>query len=148
MSPVFLTLQTTIEICGNSEWEEEKGLEHWLAESGYFQIALGSSSRDIRITERLYCDFGKEEVSFHKFSLISDWISDPVAKPVLEECLDEMNQHVVEKIYLNDEFVRFWEDGPLIKILQMYGQTWLGDRSPDEVIEELISRVYERRINV
>lgn len=120
----------------------------WVAESGYFQIALGSSSRDIRITERLYCDFGKEEVSFHKFSLVSDWINDPTAKSVLEECLNEMNQHVVEKIYLNEEFIGFWEDCPVIKILQMYGQTWMVDRSPDEIIEELISRVYQRRGNM
>lgn len=120
----------------------------WVAESGYFQIALGSSSRDIRITERLYCDFGKEEVSFHKFSLVSDWINDPTAKSVLEECLNEMNQHVVEKIYLNEEFIGFWEDCPVIKILQMYGQTWMVDRSPDGIIEELISRVYQRRGNM
>ncbi|WP_251035767.1 glycoside hydrolase family 3 C-terminal domain-containing protein [Paenibacillus sp. ISL-20] len=120
----------------------------WVAESGYFQIALGSSSLHIRITERLYCDFGKEEVSFHKFSLVSDWINDPTAKSVLEECLNEMNQHVVEKIYLNEEFIGFWEDCPVIKILQMYGQTWMVDRSPDEIIEELISRVDQRRGNM
>nr|WP_315796344.1 fibronectin type III-like domain-contianing protein [Paenibacillus sp. BIC5C1] len=43
----------------------------WVTESGFFQIALGRSSRDIRITEHLHCNFGKEEVTFHKFSLLS-----------------------------------------------------------------------------
>ncbi|MGM1049080.1 MAG: beta-glucosidase [Bacillota bacterium] len=117
----------------------------WVAESGYFQIALGSSSRDIRITERMYCDFGKEEISFHKFSLLSDWISDQTAKSVLEECLDEMNRHVIDKVYLNEEFIGFWEDFPVIKIFQMFGQSWMVDRSPDDIIEELISRVHQRR---
>lgn len=117
----------------------------WVAESGYFQIALGSSSRDIRITERLYCDFGQEEITFHKFSILSDWVSDQTAKSVLEECLEEMNRHVVEKIYLNEEFVGFWHDCPVIKIFQMYGQSWMAERSPNDIIEELISRLEQRR---
>lgn len=118
----------------------------WVAESGFFQIAIGSSSRDIRITERLHCDFGKEEVTFHKFSLLSEWLSDPIAKAVLSECLDEMNQHVTDKVYLDDVFVGFWEDFPAVKILQMFGQTWMVERSPDEIMEELIDRVQQMRL--
>lgn len=118
----------------------------WVAESGFFQIAIGSSSRDMRITERLYCNFGKEEVTFHKFSLLSEWLSDPIAKAVLSECLDEMNQHVTDKVYLDDVFIGFWEDFPAVKILQMFGQTWMVERSPDEIIEELIDRVQQLRL--
>jgi len=117
----------------------------WIAESGFFQIALGSSSRDIRITERLHCNFGKEEVTFHKFSLLSEWLSDSTATKVLEECLDEMNEHVTDKVYLNEEFVGFWEDFPVVKLFQMFGQNWMIDRSPDEVIQELIDRVEKAR---
>lgn len=118
----------------------------WVAETGYFHISLGSSSRDIRITERLYCDFGTVEVSLHKFSLLSDWINDPTSKSVLEDCFEEMNKHVVEKVYLNEEFVGFWEDCPVIKLLQMYGQTWLANRSLDSVMEELIQQVEQKHI--
>ncbi|UPK41420.1 beta-glucosidase family protein [Paenibacillus pabuli] len=117
----------------------------WVAESGFFQIALGSSSRDIRITERLHCNFGKEEVTFHKFSLLSEWLSDSVAKKVLEESLHEMNEHVTDKVYLNEEFVGFWEDFPVVKLFQMFGQNWMIDRSPDDVIQELIARVEKAR---
>ncbi|KUP23564.1 glycoside hydrolase family 3 C-terminal domain-containing protein [Paenibacillus sp. DMB5] len=119
----------------------------WLADTGYFQILLGSSSKDIRITGRLHCDFGKEEITFHKFSLLSEWISDPAAKAVLEECLNEMNEHVIDKVYLNEEFVGFWEDFPMIKVFQMFGQTWMNERSPDQVIQELIARVERLRTN-
>ncbi|MFC7677438.1 beta-glucosidase [Paenibacillus sp. GCM10028914] len=120
-------------------------VNRWVAETGYFHIALGSSSRDIRITERLYCDFGTEEVKLHKFSLLSDWINDEASKQVLEECFNEMNEHVVDKVYLNEEFVGFWEDAPVIKLFQMYGQTWLNNRSLESVMEELIHQVEERR---
>ncbi|CAM4425081.1 beta-glucosidase family protein [Paenibacillus typhae] len=119
----------------------------WAADTGYFQILLGSSSKDIRITGRLHCDFGKEEITFHKFSLLSEWVSDPAAKAVLEECLNEMNEHVTDKVYLNEEFVGFWEDFPMIKVFQMFGQTWMNERSPDEVIQELIERVERVRNN-
>ncbi|MFS0868681.1 beta-glucosidase [Paenibacillus xylanilyticus] len=117
----------------------------WVAESGFFQIALGSSSRDIRITERLYCNFGKEEITFHKFSLLSEWLSDSAAKTILEQCLDEMNKHVTDKVYLNEEFVGFWEDFPVVKLFQMFGQNWMNERSPDEVIHDLIARVEKAR---
>lgn len=52
-----------------------------------------------------------------------------------------MNEHVTDKVYLNEEFVGFWEDFPMIKVFQMFGQTWMNERSPDEVIQELIERV-------
>ncbi|MFD2701837.1 beta-glucosidase [Paenibacillus shunpengii] len=117
----------------------------WIAESGYFKISLGSTSRDLRMTERLYCEFEVEEIKLHKFSLISEWVSDPIAKAVFEETLEEMNQHVTEQIYLDEVFVGFWGDAPAIKILQMYGQNWLTERTPDDVMDELITRVHERR---
>ncbi|CAH1208411.1 Thermostable beta-glucosidase B [Paenibacillus auburnensis] len=117
----------------------------WAADTGFFQILLGSSSKDIRITGRLHCDFGKEEITFHKFSLLSEWLSDPAAKAVLEHSLNEMNEYVTDKVYLNDEFVGFWEDFPMVKIFQMFGQNWMNERSPDEVIQELIAQVDQAR---
>ncbi|MCL6658548.1 beta-glucosidase [Paenibacillus amylolyticus] len=117
----------------------------WVAETGFFQISLGSSSKDLRITERLHCDFGKEEITFHKFSLLSEWMSDPVAKKELEYCLNEMNGHVTDKVYLNEEFVGFWADFPMIKVFQMFGQQWMNERSPDEIINELIAKVNQAR---
>lgn len=117
----------------------------WVAETGFFQISLGSSSKDLRITERLHCDFGKEEITFHKFSLLSEWMSDPVAKKELEHCLNEMNEHVTDKVYLNEEFVGFWADFPMIKVFQMFGQQWMNERSPDEIINELIAKVNQAR---
>ncbi|CAM3575782.1 MULTISPECIES: beta-glucosidase family protein [Paenibacillus] len=118
----------------------------WVAESGYFQLRAGSSSRDIRVTNRLFCDFGKEEITFHKFSLLNEWVSDPIAKDVLEECINEMNKHVKDKVTLQDEFLGFWEDFPVIKIFQMFGQSWMMERSPDEIVSELIGRVNEKRL--
>ncbi|WP_339158178.1 glycoside hydrolase family 3 C-terminal domain-containing protein [Paenibacillus sp. FSL W8-0186] len=116
----------------------------WVAETGYFQIAIGSSSRDIRLRERVHCDFGLEPVSFHKFSLLNDWINTPKARGIFEAYLAEMNKHVSEQVILDDVFIGFWGDFPAIKIFQMFGQTWLVDRSPDDVIAEMIAE-YERQ---
>ncbi|EGL18594.1 MULTISPECIES: glycoside hydrolase family 3 C-terminal domain-containing protein [unclassified Paenibacillus] len=117
----------------------------WVAETGYFQFALGSSSRDIRIRERVYCDFGKEVIALHKFSLLSDWLGNPTAKSVLVESLEEMNAHVSDKVYLNEEFVGFWGDFPVIKIFQMFGQSWLADTSPDQLLDQLIQSFEHKR---
>lgn len=73
------------------------------------------------------------------FSLVSDWISEPKARAIFENCLGEMNKHVTEQVVLNDVFIGFWGDFPVIKVIQMFGQTWLVDRSPDDVVEEMIA---------
>lgn len=116
----------------------------WVAETGYFQIAIGSSSRDIRLRERVQCDFGLEPISFHKFSLLNDWINTPKARSIFEAYLAEMNKHVSEQVILDDVFIGFWGDFPAIKIFQMFGQTWLVDRSPNDVIAEMIAE-FERQ---
>ncbi|WP_055109753.1 beta-glucosidase family protein [Paenibacillus ihumii] len=116
----------------------------WVAETGYFQIAVGSSSRDIRLRERIFCDFGQEPISFHKFSLVNDWLNEPKARVIFENCLKEMNKHVTEQVVIDEEFVGFWGDFPALKIIQMFGQSWLVDRSPDDVIEEMIAE-FERQ---
>ncbi|MFF2890493.1 beta-glucosidase [Paenibacillus sp. NPDC057967] len=123
----------------NTKWGK------WVAETGYFQLSAGSSSRDIRLRERLYCNFGKEEISFHKFSLLNDWISDTDARDILERTLNAMNEHVVDKVVLNEEFIGFWGDFPVIKVIQMFGQVWLKENTPDAVTEAMISEFEQVR---
>lgn len=113
----------------------------WVADTGYFNILAGSSSRDIRLRCRLHCDFGMQAVEFHRFSLLSDWLRSPHSRAVLEEYLADMNRHVEEPVTLNEEFVGFWNDFPLIKIIQMFGQQWLQHKSPHLVVEEMLERV-------
>ncbi|NOU73076.1 hypothetical protein GC098_16900 [Paenibacillus sp. LMG 31458] len=77
-------------------------------------------------------------MTLHKFSLLSDWLSDSTAKSILLDNLTEMNRHVVDKVELTDEFVGFWSDFPTIKVFQMFGQNWLIDRSPEQLSGEMI----------
>ncbi|OPA81015.1 glycosyl hydrolase [Paenibacillus selenitireducens] len=118
----------------NTKWNR------WVAESGDFKIIIGSSSRDIRLQEKLFCTFEHGEITLHKFSLLTDWLSDAKAKAILESCFAEMNQHVTDQVVLDDGFVGFWGDFPAIKIIQMFGQSWLTDKSPDDVIAQLIAK--------
>ncbi|CAH8718455.1 glycoside hydrolase family 3 C-terminal domain-containing protein [Paenibacillus thiaminolyticus] len=116
--------------------------QRWVADMGFFNILAGSSSRDIRLRCRLHCDFGTQQaVQFHTFSLLSDWLRYSHSRAVLEEYLADMNRHAEEAVILNEEFIGFWNDFPLIKIIQMFGQQWLQDTSPHLVIEEMLERV-------
>lgn len=59
----------------------------------------------------------------------------------MESNFEEMNRHVTEKVELDDVFLGFWGDFPTIKIFQMFGQQWLNERTPDDLIKEMIEQV-------
>lgn len=115
----------------------------WIAETGYFTIMVGSSSRDIRLSCRLNMDFGPSpEDKLGKYSLLSDWMSfSPASKRVLLQFIEGMNAQVTDKIQLDDESMAFLGDFPLIKLIQLYGQEMLREQSPDTIVQELIASV-------
>lgn len=63
----------------------------------------------------------------------------------MESNFEEMNRHVTEKVELDDVFLGFWGDFPTIKIFQMFGQQWLNERTPDDLIKEMIDQVERER---
>ncbi len=116
-------------------------LKCWTADTGFFEIAIGSSSRDIRLSRRIHLEFPRVRPSgLHLYSLLRDWQADARAAAVLSRSLEEMGRHVPEPIPLEDPgFQSFFGDAPLVKLIQMYGQTWLGSRSPEDYVKSMLT---------
>lgn len=118
----------------------------WVAETGAFTIMVGSSSRDIRLSGRVEMVFEPAPApELGLYSLINEWISAPRSREVLLRFIEEMNRHITDKIALDDQSLAFLGDFPLVKLIQLYGQEMLEDRSPESVVQELIAEV--RRAN-
>ncbi|MWV46503.1 glycosyl hydrolase [Paenibacillus sp. HJL G12] len=115
----------------------------WIAETGFFTIMVGSSSRDIRLSTRVNMDFGPlPEAGLGKYSLVGEWMSfSPSSKRVLLQFIDGMNAQITDKIHIDDKSMAFLGDFPLIKLIQLYGQEMLGEQSPDTIVQELIASV-------
>jgi len=112
----------------------------WKADTGHFEILVGSSSLDVRLSNRLLLEFPDDRPhTYNGYSLMSEWLDDPRARAILERVTEEMNRHSPEPVLLDEPGVlSFFGDAPLIKLFQMFGQDWLVDRSPDQVVEQMI----------
>ncbi|MDR9853473.1 glycoside hydrolase family 3 C-terminal domain-containing protein [Paenibacillus sp. VCA1] len=114
----------------------------WVAETGAFTIMVGSSSRDIRLSSRMNLTFEPGPApELGLYSLIADWMAAPNSREALLLFIEEMNRHITDKIALDDQSMAFLGDFPLVKLIQLYGQEMLQDRSPESVVQELIKQV-------
>ena len=62
----------------------------WLAESGYFQLFVGASSRDIRLQQRVKLQSTKRlNYRFSEYSFFREFWSNPELKPLLIQLMPQ-----------------------------------------------------------
>lgn len=122
-------------------------LGQWVAESGWFTLMAGSSSADIRATVRVDMAFeAQRSPSLHRYSLLCDWMAEPRSREVLERFMERMNGQISDPISLNEQSLEFLGDFPLIKLIQLYGQEMLIERSPESMVDELLASVHQAKV--
>lgn len=89
--------------------------ESWVIESGYFDIMVGSSSRDIHLTKRIYMDSNmKYRAKLSKYSTLREWSKDDIGIRVLRKYL---NGYLDEILNPNAEYCEMKMSIPLYKIM-------------------------------
>ncbi|MBB3072040.1 beta-glucosidase [Paenibacillus baekrokdamisoli] len=121
----------------------------WVADTGYFEIFIGSSSQDLRLSHRIHLDFPDVRSNgYHEYSLLKEWIDNPQALKVLNRALMELNRSSKDQVSLDEPMlISFFGDAPLIKLFQMYGQDWLINQSPEQYVRQMIQEYELHSIN-
>ncbi|MFC5407465.1 beta-glucosidase family protein [Cohnella soli] len=118
--------------------------KQWTADSGDFEIIIGSSSADVRLSHRILLEFPATGFRYHEYSLLKEWLDNPQASPILMKSLAEMNRNSKDQVSIEEPgVIGFFGDAPLIKLFQMFGQDWLVDQSPEQYVRGMIQE-YER----
>lgn len=111
----------------------------WIAEPGVFEIRVGASSEDIRLTEMVTLTEGSKLPSIiNMASTLDDWMRDPhgaaLAKPLLQTLFGFGQGDA-----LGVDMMTFFRDLPLTVLLGFRGAE--ADRSPHEIVAEMIAKL-------
>lgn len=106
--------------------------ESWVIESGYFDIMVGSSSRDIHLTKRIYMESNiKYRTKLTKYSTLREWTKDTVGIKVLRKYL---KGYLDEILNPDAEYYEMKMSIPLYKIMFL---------SEGQICDEIINSMVE-----
>jgi beta-glucosidase len=106
--------------------------KRWVLESGDFEIAVGASSRDLRLRTTVTVNAPAAAQSLTQDSSVGEWLAHPVGGPALREALDGGQGAAVIR---DPEILRMVESLPLRRLVSMSGgRLDLGD------IDQLIAQ--------
>lgn len=117
----------------------------WITESGAFDILVGRSSADIRLTataemistQRLPCILNAE-------STIGEWLADPRGAQVLQPLLEQMQAQMAAETGpdsdgIGMEMMAFLKDMPIGPILHLFGGQL--PAPPEQIVAGLLAQV-------
>ncbi len=110
----------------------------WELEGGTFTIAVGASSRDIRLTATVEVDPGPQPVPLHPMSTLQEWIDHPVGGAVLREALATSPAGDLSFLIEPSEFLQVVSSVPLNRMMLMVNAGF-----PPTIIADLLAQVDE-----
>ena len=111
----------------------------WLIEAGEFEILVGSSSRNIHLSQTLTVTESTPISSILKLnSTLGEWMEDPHGAERVQPILTSMFGGI-ESDAIGVDMTVFFQDLPLTKLLGFGGGD--PDETPEEIVEKLLSEI-------
>ena len=111
----------------------------WLAEAGEFEILVGSSSADIRLSQVVYMNKGTSlPMILDSQSTVGEWMEDPQGVKIVQPMLGAMFGNT-ESDALGMNMEAFFKDLPLTVLLGFGGGS--SDKSPQDIVEEMLHKL-------
>jgi len=110
----------------------------WYVETGWFEILVGSSSADIKLSGRVFVNSSQKLIThYHKLLPVKHFLADPEARELLRR---ELNSSPLIAVLLDNEidnvFIKMLYDMPIIKVLRYAGAA-VREEDLDQIIAVL-----------
>ena len=134
------TVSVTLDSRAFAYWDPRH--KSWISESGKFDILVGSSSADIRLTTCVKLEGTQQLPSLiNRNSTLGEWMADPAGMAALAGLLQQIQELVpTGDSTLGIEFFNMMRDMPLPKILG-----WVAGNLPEDpetIVDQLVAQVH------
>lgn len=117
-----------------SSWSTRTG--GWVLEPGTFEIAVGASSRDLRLVASVEVDGPPVAYPLDRTSTLAEWLDHPVGHEILLDALRHSRAGDLSGLAVNPEQVRMLGSFPLTRL-----RTLFGGAMDDEAVDTLLARL-------
>ena len=117
-----------------SYWSTRAG--GWVLEPGTFEVAVGASSRDLRLTATVEVDGPRPMFPLDRNSTLAEWLDHPVGHEILLDSLRRSPLGDLTTLLDNPEQLRMIGSFPMSRLATM-----LGDAMGDDEVDALLAKV-------
>ncbi len=108
----------------------------WVLEPGRFEIAVGASSRDLRLTTTVDVDAPPIAYPLDRSSTLAEWLDHPIGHEILIDALRHSRAGDLSGLTADPERLRMLGSFPMTRL-----STLLGDALDDDTIDRLLARL-------